>query len=126
MSTWAERLAASLKNYLPWPNMWKCTPPLRHKPLAQDDEVEFYSDLRYCEELADAIKQECTLAKYEDPPTFCSEIARPLAAALSIPVESERFWREFGEWPVDYAGHLLTIWRFDREMDAFMSGEHAA
>lgn len=123
MSTWAERLHETIKNCLPWPQFFKCMPPLRHKPLPQDDEIEFYSDLRYCEELADAIKQECIQAKYEDPDEFCAEIARPLAAALAIPVESERFWREFGEWPVDHAQHLITMWKFDNEMRAWMDNE---
>lgn len=120
MSTWAERLHETIKNYLPWLQMFKCTPALRHKPLPQDDEIEFWNDCRYMEELAEAINQECIQAKYEDPDEFCTEIARPPAAALAIPVESQRFWREFGEWPVDYAAHLLSLWRFDREMTAWL------
>lgn len=117
MTTWAERLAESIKRHL---NYFKFTPVMQHKPLDQDDDIAFWSDIRYMQDLSDAIQQECTLAKYEDPPAFCTEIARPLAAALAIPVESERFWQEFGEWPVDYAAHLITMWRFDNEMRAWM------
>lgn len=124
--TWADRLYQTVKRYLPWPQMFRCTPPLRHKPLDTDDEIEFWNDLRYMEDLADAIKQECAQAKYEDPDWFYAEIARPLAAALAIPVESGRFWNEFGDWPVDHAAHLITMWRFDLELERWMDGEAIA
>lgn len=123
MSTWAERIADSIKHHL---NFFRFTPVMQHKPLDQDDDIAFWSDLRYMEDLAEAIKQECTLAKYEDPDEFCTEIARPFAAALAIPVESQRFWREFGDWPIDHAAHLITMWRFDLELERWMDGEAIA
>lgn len=122
--TWASRLYQSIRNYRIWPQFYRCTPPLVTKPAVDtDDEIEFYSDMRYLQCLADAVLDDCRMAQAEAPDIYDDWVAKPLLAAASIPVESQRFWDEFGEWPVDYAQHLLTMWRFDRDLEAWMDGE---
>ena len=124
--SWTSRLYQSVRNYRPWPHMFKCTPVLRHKPLDTDSEIDFYSDMRYLEDLRDAIIEDCRLAKSEAPDIFASYVAEPLLEACCVPVESAKFWEDFGPWPVDMAKHLLTMWRFDNEMNAWMDGEMIA
>lgn len=124
--SWATRLHRSIRNYLPWPHMFKCTPPLAHKPLDNDDEIQFYSDTRYLEDLADAILDATRLAKAEAPDIFKDWVAQPLLQACCVPVESAKFWEDFGDWPVDYAAHLLSLWKFDNEMNQWMAGEYCA
>lgn len=117
--SWATRLHRSIRNYLPWPHMFKCTPPLAHKPLDTDDEIQFYSDMRYLEELRDALLDDCRLAKNEAPDIFASYVAEPLLEACCVPVESAKFWEEWN-WPADYAASLLSLWRMDRELEAWI------
>lgn len=122
---WAACLYRAIKRYQLWPHMWRCTPPLRHKPLDTDDEVEFWSDMRYLQDLSDAILSDCQLAKAEAPDIFDDYVGKPLLQAVAIPVESQRFWDEW-DWPVDYAATLISLWKFDNELERWMSGEAAA
>lgn len=121
--TWIAALYQSIKNYLPWPNMWRCTPALRCKPVDTDDDIEFYSDYRYLEELLAALMRDVHLAKFEAPDIFPDHVGRPLLQAVNIPVESRKFWDDFGPWPPDYAASLLSLWRMDNEINAWM--EHS-
>lgn len=124
--TWTQRLYRSVRNYLPWPHFFTCTPALRHKPMAFDDDIVFESDLTYLRDLQAAILDDCRLAQAQSPDIFPTYVAEPLLEACCVPVESAKFWEDFGEWPVDMAKHLLTMWRFDNEMNAWMEGEMIA
>lgn len=118
--TWTQRLYQSLKHIATWPHMFKCTPALCHKPLDTDDEIQFYNDMRYLEDLRDALLDDCRLAKNEAPDIFPTYVAEPLLEACCVPVESAKFWEDFGDWPVDYAASLLSLWRMDRELEAWI------
>lgn len=118
--SWAQRLYQTLRHYLPWPYFVVCTPPLVVAPLDTDDDIDFYNDTRYLFELQRAILDEIPRAKADGPDTFIEDTVKPLLAAVTIPIESQRFWDAFGEWPADHAGELLSIWRFDNELSAYM------
>lgn len=118
--SWTSRLYQSIRNYRVWPHFIRCTPPISCKPVDTDDEVEFWSDLRYLQDLVDAILDDTRLARIEiSDDIYTDYVARPLLEACCVPVESAKFWEEF-DWPVDYAAHLLSLWRMDRELDAWM------
>lgn len=118
--TWFTTLAQSLRNYLPWPHFFTCSPALRHKPMAFDDDIVFDSDLTYLHDLQAAILDDCRLAQTQAPHTFPAYVAEPLLEACCVPVESAKFWEEFGDWPVDMAAELLCLWQFDREIEAWI------
>lgn len=117
MSTdsWGVRLYQAIKRYLlPWP---VCDTYLRVHPVDTDDEVRFYSDMRYFEDLSVAVLGDVHLARCEAPDYFLSEIARPRLQMVEIPVAGAQ-----PEWPIDVAADLISLWRFDREYEAWCDG----
>lgn len=117
--SWSNRLYHAVRNYLlPWPVR---DTYVRIAPVATDDDVEFYSDIRYFEDLAEAILSDIHLARHEAPDMFVEHIGLPLLQLAAIPVESQTFWDQW-DWP-DKAADLLSLWRFDRELNAWMAGD---
>lgn len=114
---WSNRLYRAIRHYLPWPVR---DTYVRLTPVATDDDVEFYSDMRYLEDLAEAILGDVHLARHEASDMFTEHIGLPLLQLAAIPVESQQFWDEWA-WE-DRAADLLSLWRFDREMAAWCDG----
>lgn len=117
--SWAARLYQAIRNYVvPWPVR---DTYVRVQPVDTDDEVQFYSDIRYLEDLRDAVLDDVHLARVEAPDYFATEIAHPLLQMVVIPVESPEFAATWN-WP-DHAATLISLWRLDKEISAWCDGE---
>lgn len=77
--------------------------------------------MRYLQELAEAMLGDIHLHRREAPDMFPEHIGKPLLQLAAIPVESQQFWDQW-DW-TDKAAALISLWRFDREMSAWMAGE---
>lgn len=111
--SWANRLCQALKHVAPWPVRDNY---VRIKPVDTDDDVEFYSDIRYLESLADAVLDDTRLARIEiSDDIYTDYIARPLYEMASRPIGNEPQL----DWP-DPAAALLSLWRMDRDMAKLM------
>lgn len=115
--TWASRLRKSLKNFRPFPH-WEpfpIKPPLRVEVTAADEDVRFWSDIRYFQDLSDTIYDDCRLTAAEvGREVFAGFVAHPLLQMLAVPVESPAFAAQWS-WP-DHAAALIEQWRIDIEV----------
>lgn len=115
--SWAQRLYQTVKAYIPWPH-WEPftpTPALQLPPMDDDDNIQFWTDIRYLQDLADAIRDDCRIAHHEiSLDLYAGFIAQPLLAAINIPVESQQFWDQW-DWP-DHAADLLENWRAENQL----------
>lgn len=94
-NTWSLRgfFDAISNMILPSPSWPESELPLiRHRPLADDDDVTHWGDMRYLEALADEIEDRCQQHDYR------------LADFPSV--ESHQFWETF-DWPTDVGAFLL-------------------
>lgn len=119
--TWARRLWKSLQPILVWPHWepYEIRPPLQHKPIGGDDQIEFWTALEYVRDEGTLLYDECMKMRRDvndghlTPDEF-GAIARELIQALDIPVESQQFWAEW-DWPTPVTD-ILEQWKFDRKL----------
>lgn len=107
-------------------NLFRTKPtPADPQPALLDDDATFYEQLRYLQCLSDAIYDNTLLARDElGDNEFTTIVGWSLLEAVNVPIESKQFWDSF-DWP-DHAAQLLSLWRMDREMNAWIEGLEAA